>query len=57
MVHGSGPNQTDRSRNTALYAYFSPHVRYVPGAKAPQSKAFPVIAGLDGTAEHVLVAS
>ena len=57
MVHGSGPNQTDRSRNTALYAYFSPHVRYVPRANSPQSKSFPVIAGLDGAAEHVLVAS
>lgn len=57
MVHGSGPNQTDRPRNTALYAYFSPHVRYVPGANGPQSKSFPVIAGLDGAAEHVLVAS
>ena len=57
MVHGSGPNQTDRARNTALYAYFSPHVRYVPGANGPQSKSFPVIAGLDGATEHVLVAS
>ena len=57
MVHGSGPNQTDRSRNTALYAYFSPHVRYAPGASGPQSKSFPVIAGLNGAAEHVLVAS
>ena len=57
MVHGSGPNQTARPRNTALYAYFSPHVRYVPGAKGPPSKSFPVIAGLNGAAEHVLVAS
>lgn len=57
MVHGSGPNQTARSRNTALYAYFSPHVRYVPGANSPRSKSFPVIAGLNGAAEHVLVAS
>ena len=57
MVHGSGPNQTDRARNTALYAYFSPHVRYVPGANGPPSKSFPVIAGLNGAAEHVLVAS
>lgn len=57
MVHGSGPNQTDRPRNTALYAYFSPHVRYVPGANGPQSKSFPVIAGLNGATEHVLVAS
>jgi ectoine hydroxylase-related dioxygenase (phytanoyl-CoA dioxygenase family) len=57
MVHGSGPNQTDRSRNTALYAYFSPHVRYTPGANGPRSKSFPVIAGLDGAAEHMLVSS
>jgi phytanoyl-CoA hydroxylase len=57
MVHGSGPNQTDRSRNTALYAYFSPHVRYVPRAGGPREKAFPVIAGLDGAQEHTLVAS
>ncbi len=57
MVHGSGPNQSDCSRNTALYAYFSPHVRYVPGANGPQSKTFPVIAGLNGTTQHVLVAS
>ena len=57
MVHGSGPNQTDRPRNTALYAYFSPHVRYVPGTNGPQSKSFPVIAGLNGATEHMLVAS
>ena len=57
MVHGSGPNQTDRSRNTALYAYFSPRVRYVPRAGAAREKAFPVVAGLDGAREHTLVAS
>lgn len=56
-VHGSGPNQTDHSRNTALYAYFSPRVRYVPRAGGPREKAFPVIAGLDGAQEHTLVAS
>ena len=57
MVHGSGPNQTDRSRKTALYAYFSPHVRYVPSEGAAREKAFPVVAGLDGAREHTLVAS
>ena len=56
MVHGSGPNQTNRSRNTALYAYFSPHVRYVPGDGAVREKVFPVVAGLDGAQEHTLVA-
>ena len=56
MVHGSGPNQTNRSRNTALYAYFSPHVRYVPGDGAVREKAFPVVAGLEGAQEHTLVA-
>ncbi|MBT6904547.1 MAG: phytanoyl-CoA dioxygenase family protein [Gemmatimonadetes bacterium] len=57
MVHGSGPNQTEHSRNTALYAYFSPHVRYVPGKGAPREKSFPVIAGLNDATEHTLVAS
>lgn len=57
MVHGSGPNQTDHSRNTALYAYFSPQVRYVPGEGGPREKSFPVIAGLNGAREHTLVAS
>ena len=57
MVHGSGPNQTAHSRNTALYAYFSPHVRYVPGEGGPREKSFPVIAGLNDASEHTLVAS
>ena len=57
MVHGSGPNQTEHSRNAALYAYFSPHVRYVPGEGAPREKSFPVIAGLNDDTEHTLVAS
>ena len=57
MVHGSGPNQTEHSRNTALYAYFSPHVRYVPGEGAPREKSFPIISGLNDATEHTLVAS
>jgi ectoine hydroxylase-related dioxygenase (phytanoyl-CoA dioxygenase family) len=57
MVHGSGPNQTGRSRNTALYAYFSPLVRYTPGEVGPREKSFPVISGLGGKREHTLVAS
>jgi len=56
LVHGSGPNQTERSRHTALYAYFSPAVRYIPGPEAPRSRSFPVIAGLTGAAEHTLIA-
>ncbi len=57
MVHGSGPNQTSRSRNTALYAYFSPQVRYVPGEGQARERSFPVISGLNGATEHTLVAS
>ena len=56
MVHGSGPNATPNSRNTALYAYFSPEVRYVPKDGKPGEKTFPVVAGLDGKTELTLVA-
>jgi phytanoyl-CoA hydroxylase len=56
LVHGSGPNKTDRSRHTALYAYFSPAVRYMPGPDAPRSRSFPVISGLDGATDHTLIA-
>ena len=56
MVHGSGPNTTPKPRNTALYAYFSPQVRYVPQGGKPAKKTFPVIAGLDGKTELTLVA-
>lgn len=48
MVHGSGPNRSPRSRNTALYAYFPPHVRFVPKGGEPRDKTYPVAAGLDG---------
>ncbi len=56
MVHGSGPNTTPKPRNTALYAYFSPQVRYVPKDGKPREKAFPVVAGLGGKTELTLVA-
>ena len=56
LVHGSGPNRSPLPRNTALYAYFSPHVNYAPKAGAPREKSFPVVAGLDGALEHTLVA-
>ena len=56
LVHGSGANTTDTSRNTALYAYFSPDVQYKPGANAPQRRTFPVIAGMQGATEHEMVA-
>ena len=56
MAHGSGPNQSPHPRNTALYAYFSPQVRYVPPNGQPARKSFPVAAGLDGKEELTLVA-
>ena len=57
LVHGPGPNRSPLPRNTALYAYFSPHVRYLPGDNAPREKTFPVVAGLGGQREVTLVAS
>lgn len=56
LVHGSGPNRSPNPRNTALYAYFSPHVRYCP-TNGPAERSFPVISGMDGCEEHTLVAS
>lgn len=56
MAHGSGPNRSPNPRNTALYAYFSPQVRYVPRNGKPERKSFPVAAGLDGKEEMTLVA-
>lgn len=47
-VHGSGPNPSPFPRHTALYAYFPPSVRYVPGRKGPHRMTFPVVAGLEG---------
>jgi ectoine hydroxylase-related dioxygenase (phytanoyl-CoA dioxygenase family) len=56
MVHGSGPNRSPHPRHTALFAYFSPKVRYVPGEGQAREKTFPVITGLDGREELTLVA-
>jgi phytanoyl-CoA hydroxylase len=56
IVHGSGPNNSPQSRNTALYAYFSPAVRYRPSPNAPRQMTYPVIAGLGGKEELTLVA-
>ncbi|MDE2998984.1 MAG: phytanoyl-CoA dioxygenase family protein [Gemmatimonadota bacterium] len=55
-VHGSGPNPSPHPRHTALYAYFPPTVRYVPGEKGPPEKAFPVVSGLDGKDTMTLTA-
>lgn len=57
MVHGSGPNTSPNPRNTALYAYFSPKVRYVPKGGKPAERTFPVVAGLGGKTELTLTAS
>jgi ectoine hydroxylase-related dioxygenase (phytanoyl-CoA dioxygenase family) len=56
IVHGSGPNNSPHPRNTALYAYFSPAVRYVPGEGRAREATFPVVAGLGGKTELTLVA-
>ena len=56
-VHGSGPNKSPNSRNTALYAYFSPNVRYVGRGSSADARTFPVIAGLDGRTELTLTAA
>ena len=55
-VHGSGPNESPRPRHTALYAYFSPHVRYVPGPGQPRSITYPVVGGLGGQNQFTLTA-
>jgi len=57
LAHGSGPNRSPNPRNTALYAYFSPEVRYKPGEGQSREKTFPVVAGLGGKTELTLVAA
>ena len=57
MVHGSGPNKSPHSRNTALYAYFPPHVRFAPQDGKTREKTYPVAAGLDGRKTFTLVAA
>ena len=56
LVHGSGPNSSPNPRNTALYTCFSPHVRYCPKT-GPAERSFPVVSGIGGCEEHILVAS
>ena len=48
IVHGSGPNHSDRPRHTALYAYFPPTARYAPTKPDSPRKTYPVVAGLNG---------
>ncbi len=57
MVHGSGPNKSPHPRNTALYAYFPPHVRYVPKDGKPRASTYPVASGLDGSETFTLKAA
>jgi ectoine hydroxylase-related dioxygenase (phytanoyl-CoA dioxygenase family) len=57
MVHGSGPNNSPHSRNTALYAYFPPTVRYVPRKGGSQTATYRVVAGLGGREELTLTAA
>ena len=56
LIHGSGPNSSEHSRNTALYAYFNPQVRYIPQDGMPRSRSFPVIAGLGGAKDFEIKA-
>ncbi len=56
IMHGSNPNTSAHSRNTALYAYFSPNVRYVPKEGRPKEQTFVVVAGLDNKEELTLKA-
>ncbi len=66
IVHGSGANRSSQPRNTALYAYFSPDVRYVPRGNPPthigeevdggRGHSFPVAAGLNGQKTLMLFA-
>lgn len=56
IVHGSGPNRSDRPRHTALYAYFPPTARYAPGSDGPPARTYPVVAGLNGRTSVTLAA-
>jgi ectoine hydroxylase-related dioxygenase (phytanoyl-CoA dioxygenase family) len=57
LVHGSGPNRSSSPRNTALYAYFPPTVRFVPRPNGPQEMTVPVVAGMGGREEVTLAAA
>ena len=54
IVHGSGPNHSDRPRHTALYASFPPTARYMPAKRDSPSKTYPVVVGLNGLASVTL---
>lgn len=55
-VHGSGPNKSPNPRNTALYAYLSPHVKYMPGEGQPNTVDYRVIAGCGGKETYTMTA-
>ena len=56
VVHGSGPNRSPHPRNTALYAYFTPDVKYVPGPGEPREQTYRVVTGMEGSQEVTFVA-
>ena len=56
LVHGSGPNRSPNPRNTALYAYFPPTVRYCPRKNQPSEQTFRVVDGCGGAEEVVMKA-
>ena len=56
VVHGSGPNRSPHPRNTALYAYFTPDVKYVPRRGEPREQTYRVVAGMGDTKEVRFVA-
>ena len=57
LVHGSGANTTPNPRNTALYAYFPPNVRYCPPKGYGHHEIYcPVIRGCGGESEVVFTA-
>jgi ectoine hydroxylase-related dioxygenase (phytanoyl-CoA dioxygenase family) len=56
-VHGSGPNLSPKPRNTALYAYFPPTVRYRAAGGSPRERTFPVVCGFGGAEEYTVTAA
>jgi phytanoyl-CoA hydroxylase len=59
IVHGSGANKSPHPRNTALYAYFPPNVRYTPEIMpgSPMEQTYRVISGVDGKKEMTFAAA
>lgn len=56
VVHGSGPNRSPNPRNTALYAYFTPDVKYVPRQGEPREQTYRVVTGMGDTKEITFTA-